>query len=128
PPVARYTEIGEPGLTADAPPRTVDRSTSVSCPLSERTTIQLPAITLTVPCNSAQRGRSAAGSDSLPVVGVAFSSAGEAGADGSTGAGAPAVGGLGGRSGAVGGRRTAGVVGMARGVGAARAVRTARRG
>src|SRR5262249_56720028 len=114
PPVARYTEIGEPGLTADAPPRTVDRSTSVSCPLSERTTIQLPAITLTVPCNSAQRGRSAAGSDSLPVVGVAFSSAGEAGADGSPGTGAPARGGLGGPSWAVGVVRTTGGRGIAR--------------
>src|SRR5262249_60107619 len=113
PPVARYTEIGEPGLTADAPPRTVDRSTSVSCPVSERTTIQLPAITLTVPCNSAQRGRSAAGSDSLPVVGVAFSSAGEAGAHGSPGTGAPALGGLDRRSRAVCVVRTPRVAAMA---------------
>src|ERR1043166_3262684 len=74
--------MGAPGLSEAAPPRTVERSTSTSCPLSVRTTIQLPAMTLIVPRSSVQRGPSPAGSGSFTA--IDFSAAGGAGVGDST--------------------------------------------
>src|SRR5204862_5593460 len=71
--------MAAPGLSDAAPPRTVERSTSTSCPLSVRTTIQLPAMTLTVPRSSVQRGPAPAGSGSF--AGIDFSAAGGAGVE-----------------------------------------------
>src|SRR5712692_11658497 len=67
--------MDEPGWSDVAPPRTVERSTSTSCPLSARTRTQLPAMTLTVPCSSVQRGGSG-GTASVTLTGVGFSAAG----------------------------------------------------
>src|SRR6266478_5326496 len=78
--------MAAPGLSDAAPPRTVERSTSTSCPLSVRTTIQLPAMTLTVPRSSVQRGPSPAGSASFTA--IDFSAAGGAGVGDSTTRGA----------------------------------------
>src|SRR6266481_4737433 len=90
--------MAAPGLSDAAPPRTVERSTSTSCPLSVRTTIQLPAMTLTVPRSSVQRGPSPAGSGSFTA--IDFSAAGGAGVGdsptrGAAGAETAAVGGSG---------------------------------
>src|SRR5262245_34137793 len=78
--------MAAPGLSDAAPPRTVERSTSTSCPLSARTTIQLPAMTLTVPRSSVQRGPSPADSGSFTA--IDFSAAGGAGVGDSTTRGA----------------------------------------
>src|SRR5437773_12386801 len=78
--------MAAPGLSDAAPPRTVERSTSTSCPLSVRTTIQLPAMTLTVPRSSVQRGPSPAGSGSFTA--IDFSAAGGAAVGDSTTRGA----------------------------------------
>src|SRR3989442_6457416 len=78
--------MAAPGLSDAAPPRTVERSTSPSCPLSVRPAIQLPAMTLTVPRSSVQRGPSPAGSASFTA--IDFSAAGGAGVGDSTTRGA----------------------------------------
>src|SRR5437773_2449165 len=136
--------MAAPGLSDAAPPRTVERSTSTSCPLSVRTTIQLPAMTLTVPRSSVQRGPSPAGSGSFTA--IDFSAAGGAGVEtaavggsgaGFAGAGVDAAAGgdanTDGAAGAGGTGATTGVVvtagaGRAAGVGATKIGRASCRG
>src|SRR5262249_12959982 len=60
-----YTTIGDPGLSATAPPRRPERSRDTSCPSSTRTTSSWPATAWTVPRSSAQRDVSVTRIDAL---------------------------------------------------------------